>query len=92
MATREHAAELTARQVVRQSRKTRGLFSFFRPKQSYKPTYNYQADGSACRVYGTLAIKKVTGECIPSLQQTRAQHVLVSELAHYHFGTWILQL
>lgn len=61
---RVHAAELTAREVKAQTRKTRGLFAFMGKKTPYKPTYNYQADGSACRVYGTLLIKKVTGTLV----------------------------
>ncbi|KAI0311320.1 DUF1692-domain-containing protein [Amylostereum chailletii] len=58
---KEHAAALSARQAVSQSRKSRGFFSLFqRSKNLYKPTYNYKADGSACRVYGSLSVKKVT--------------------------------
>lgn len=26
------------------------------------PTYNYRPDGSACRVYGSIEVKKVTGK------------------------------
>lgn len=60
---RQHSAMLSARQAVAQSRHSRGLFSFWRPSApSFRPTYNHQADGSACRVYGSLEVKKVTGE------------------------------
>ena len=60
---REHAKALSTRQAVRQSRKSRGFFDFFRRKPDlYKPTYNYQADGSACRVFGSVEVKKVTGK------------------------------
>lgn len=58
----EHAVMLSAQQAVAQSRKSRGLFStWFRGGGSqYKPTYNHQKDGSACRIYGTITAKKVT--------------------------------
>lgn len=59
---KEHAAMLSAQQAVSQSRKSRGLFSFWRGStDQYRPTYNYQKDGSACRIYGTVTAKKVTG-------------------------------
>lgn len=64
-ALQEHAAALSARQAIAQSRKSGGLFStlwFWRSPNLYKPTYNYQPDGSACRVYGTVVVKKVTGK------------------------------
>lgn len=60
---REHAKALSARQAVAQSRKSRGFFSFFKRGQpDYRPTYNHKADSDACRIYGTLNVKKVTGE------------------------------
>ncbi|EIW83563.1 DUF1692-domain-containing protein [Coniophora puteana RWD-64-598 SS2] len=58
---KEHAKMLSAQQAVSQSRKSRGFFSWFkRSKAEFRPTYNHQPDGSACRIYGTLAVKKVT--------------------------------
>ncbi|KIJ62960.1 hypothetical protein HYDPIDRAFT_135453 [Hydnomerulius pinastri MD-312] len=58
---KEHAAALSARQAVAQSRNSRGLFSFFkRSEPDFRPTYNHQTDGTACRIYGSLAVKKVT--------------------------------
>ncbi|KZT06078.1 DUF1692-domain-containing protein [Laetiporus sulphureus 93-53] len=59
---KEHAAALSAQQAVAQSRKSRGFFSmlFRRNSNQYRPTYNYQKDGSACRIYGTITAKKVT--------------------------------
>lgn len=61
---KQHAAMLSAQQAVSQSRKSRGLFSAWRRSaDQYRPTYNYQKDGSACRIYGTITAKKVTGEC-----------------------------
>ena len=60
---REHAKALSARQAVAQSRKSRGFFTFFKRVQpEYRPTYNHKPDGDACRIYGTLGVKKVTGE------------------------------
>ncbi|KAI9568197.1 endoplasmic reticulum vesicle transporter-domain-containing protein [Boletus coccyginus] len=60
-ALKEHATALSARQAVAQSRNSRGFFSFFKRAQpDYRPTYNHKADGDACRIYGTLVIKKVT--------------------------------
>lgn len=29
--------------------------------RSFPPTYNYRPDGSACRIYGSVEVKKVTG-------------------------------
>ncbi|KAG5641688.1 hypothetical protein DXG03_004435 [Asterophora parasitica] len=56
----QHRA-LSVQQVVAQSRKTRGLFSFFRrAKPDFRPTYNHAASADACRVWGTLGIKRVT--------------------------------
>jgi hypothetical protein len=52
---------LSAREVSAASRKTRGLFAFLKRNNNFKPTYNHQPDGAACRVYGSLVVKKVTG-------------------------------
>jgi len=63
---REHAHALSARQAIAQSRKSRGLFSWFRRGEpEFRPTYNYETDGSACRIYGSLQVKKVTGMSNP---------------------------
>ncbi|KAL9714534.1 hypothetical protein Ac2012v2_002848 [Leucoagaricus gongylophorus] len=62
-ALKEHSKALSASQVVSQSRRSRGLFDTLLRRSSepkFKPTYNYQEDGSACRIYGTLAVKRVT--------------------------------
>ncbi|KAF8836758.1 DUF1692-domain-containing protein [Paxillus ammoniavirescens] len=57
----EHAKALSARQAVAQSRRSRGVFSFFkRGEPDFRPTYNHQTDGDACRIYGSLTVKKVT--------------------------------
>ncbi|TFK34540.1 DUF1692-domain-containing protein [Crucibulum laeve] len=59
---KEHATALSARQAVTQSRKSRGFFTtlFRKNKAEFKPTYNHQPDASACRIWGTLMVKKVT--------------------------------
>lgn len=64
---KEHAEALSARQAIAQSRKSRGFFStlFRGSTPQYRPTYNYQPSGSACRVYGTIPVKKVTGQRRP---------------------------
>jgi hypothetical protein len=63
-ALKEHAEALTARQAVAESRKSRGffagLFKFRRSQDLFKPTYNYVRDGSACRIYGSLTVKRIT--------------------------------
>ncbi|GJJ08212.1 hypothetical protein Clacol_002420 [Clathrus columnatus] len=59
---KEYSSMLSARQAVAMSRRSRGLLDFWRPpKPQFKPTVNYQPDGSACRVYGSLEVKKVNG-------------------------------
>jgi endoplasmic reticulum-Golgi intermediate compartment protein 2 len=62
---KQHAAMLSAREAVAQSRRSRGVFAWASrlwsgDKNGYKPTYNYVADGSACRIYGSVEVKKVT--------------------------------
>ncbi|KAB5595771.1 ER-derived vesicles protein ERV41 [Ceratobasidium theobromae] len=48
--------------VSASKRSQRGLFSSFRKpsEPSFRPTYNHIPDASACRIYGTVAVKKVT--------------------------------
>lgn len=71
-ALQEHSDALSARQAISQSRSSHGFFStlFQRSASLYKPTYNYQPDGSACRVFGTVVVKKVTA----NLHITTAGH------------------
>ncbi|KAK7442515.1 hypothetical protein VKT23_016113 [Stygiomarasmius scandens] len=65
---KEHSAMLSATQAVAQSRKSRGFFStilrpFTSSKAGFKPTepkYEHERHGSACRIFGTLEVKKVT--------------------------------
>ncbi|PFH45459.1 hypothetical protein AMATHDRAFT_71676 [Amanita thiersii Skay4041] len=62
-AFKEHAAVLSARQVVAQSKTSRGLFDTIlrrRTEDGFKPTYNHQANGDACRIWGSLKVKRVT--------------------------------
>ena len=61
---KEHAEALSVRQAVAQARSSRGFFDVLlrRSGNEYKPTYNYQPAGSACRVFGTVTAKKVTGQ------------------------------
>ncbi|KAI0050497.1 DUF1692-domain-containing protein [Auriscalpium vulgare] len=59
---KEHAAAISARQAVSQSRKSRGFFSAIagRPSAGFSPTYNHEAADSACRIFGSLDVKKVS--------------------------------
>jgi hypothetical protein len=60
----EHTQALSVRQAIAQSRKSRGLLDTIlrRDPPPFKPTYNYRPDGSACRIFGTVTVKKVTGK------------------------------
>ncbi|KDQ58958.1 hypothetical protein JAAARDRAFT_33684 [Jaapia argillacea MUCL 33604] len=77
-ALKTHQEALSARQAVSQSRNSRGIFDilFMRgSKPSFRPTYNYQSDGSACRVFGSLEVKKVTANLhITTLGHGYASH------------------
>jgi len=61
-AMKEHATALSAQQAQSQSRKGRGFFSkmFSKKQGGFKPTYNHVEDGSACRIWGTQLVKRVT--------------------------------
>jgi hypothetical protein len=78
---KEHSKALSARQAIAQSRKSRGFFSavFRRGPPEFRPTYKYRRDksGSACRVFGSLEVKKVTA----NLHVTTAGHGYAS--AHH---------
>lgn len=62
--------------MVRESRKSRGFFSIFSrsPKPQFKPTYRHpnmgKVAGAACRIYGSMFVKKVTA----NLHITTAGH------------------
>jgi len=69
---------LSASQVLSQSRRSRGLFDTLlrrNPEPKFKPTYNYKEDGKACRVYGTLAVKRVTGMVQVQVDKQEANRV-----------------
>ncbi|GLB44741.1 putative endoplasmic Reticulum-Golgi Intermediate Compartment (ERGIC) [Lyophyllum shimeji] len=56
-----HSQALSVHAAVAQSRKSRGLFSFFRrSKPLFPPTYKHEASADACRVWGSLGVKRVT--------------------------------
>ena len=76
-ALKEHAAALSVRQAVSQSRTSRGFFDTIlrRTQDKFKPTYNHQPDGSACRIYGTITAKRVTANLhITTLGHGYASH------------------
>lgn len=53
--------QAAARDVVTASRAERGLFAWlWTTKREFPPTYNYRPAGSACRVFGSVEVKKVT--------------------------------
>ncbi|THH31202.1 hypothetical protein EUX98_g2981 [Antrodiella citrinella] len=102
-ALKEHAEALSARQAISQSRKSRGFFTtlFRRSTSEYRPTYNYQSDGSACRVYGTIPVKKVTANLhITTLGHgyVSAQHVdhrlmnLSHVITEFSFGPYFPEI
>ncbi|KAF9475437.1 DUF1692-domain-containing protein [Pholiota conissans] len=61
-ALQAHSQALSARQVVAQSRTSRGVLAwlFRREKPLFKPSYKHTAAAGACRITGTLAVKRVT--------------------------------
>ncbi|KAK0193298.1 DUF1692-domain-containing protein [Armillaria mellea] len=75
---KEHSEALSVQQAISQSRNSRGFFdTIFRrtPTNLFKPTYNYEAHGSACRVWGTLEVKRVTANLhITTLGHGYASH------------------
>ncbi|KAH7101967.1 DUF1692-domain-containing protein [Auriculariales sp. MPI-PUGE-AT-0066] len=81
-----HSTRVNALDVVRESRKSRGFFSIFTsaPKPQFKPTYTHintgKAVGNACRVYGSMYVKKVTA----NLHITTAGHGYASHVHTDH--------
>ncbi|KAK0494107.1 endoplasmic reticulum vesicle transporter-domain-containing protein [Armillaria luteobubalina] len=75
---KEHSEALSVHQAIAQSRNSRGFFdTIFRRSSTnlFKPTYNYEAHGSACRVWGTLEVKRVTANLhITTLGHGYASH------------------
>jgi hypothetical protein len=67
IALKDHAInmhQISVGDVAAASRnaRNRGFFSFFRSakRPQFRPTYNHVPDGSACRVYGSMQVKKMT--------------------------------
>ncbi|KIK60149.1 hypothetical protein GYMLUDRAFT_244581 [Collybiopsis luxurians FD-317 M1] len=59
---KEHAPMLSATQAIAQSRKACGFFDTIlrrTSKHEIAPTYDHPAHPSACRVYGTIEVKKL---------------------------------
>ncbi|KAJ7644363.1 endoplasmic reticulum vesicle transporter-domain-containing protein [Roridomyces roridus] len=74
---KEHAAALSVRQAIAQSRKSRGLFSSILQWDStpYMPRYKHEPDARGCRVSGQLEVKKVTANLhITTLGHGYASH------------------
>ena len=88
----EHTQALSARQAISQSRKSRGLLDTIlsRDPPAFKPTYNYRPDGSACRIFGTVTVKRVTGKQSPPVKITYSPTLSVtSELARHNPWAWL---
>ncbi|KAG8832637.1 hypothetical protein FRC17_000949 [Serendipita sp. 399] len=59
---KEHQRALSTREIVAASRRSRGFFSMFKASRpQYRPTWNHTPAGSACRIYGSFAVRKLTG-------------------------------
>ncbi|EJU05029.1 DUF1692-domain-containing protein [Dacryopinax primogenitus] len=61
---REQYTDYSAQQMVREAKTRRGrigIFDWLRRRQpsAFQPTFNHVKDGSACRVYGSMEVKKV---------------------------------
>ncbi|TBU27753.1 hypothetical protein BD311DRAFT_778675 [Dichomitus squalens] len=69
---------------------SRGIFDnlLHRTKSSFKPTYNYQPDGSACRIYGTITAKRATVNLhVTTLGHGYASHEHVDhKISHVSYG------
>ena len=90
----EHTQALSARQAIAQSRNSRGLLDTIlrRNPPAFKPTYNYHPDGSACRIFGTVTVKKVTGKrfCRAGIMLIFTS-TLTSEFARHNPWAWLHQ-
>jgi hypothetical protein len=80
----EHTQALSVRQAIAQSRKSRGLLDIIlrRGPPPFKPTYNYRSDGSACRIFGTVTVKKVTGKQFHMVKVIMCSHYLLPANLH----------
>ncbi|KIM80290.1 hypothetical protein PILCRDRAFT_52411, partial [Piloderma croceum F 1598] len=81
---------LSARKAIAQSQKFRSFFSvFWRNAQTYRPTYNYKSDGTACQVYGTRSVcsANLTGHGYASTQY--ADHKIMKHIINeFSFGPY----
>lgn len=86
--------------VSASKRSQRGLFSSFKKPAEvhFRPTYNHVPDASACRIYGTVAVKKVTANLhITTLghgymSQEHTDHTLMNlthVISEFSFGPFI---
>jgi hypothetical protein len=77
----QHTAALTANQVLKQSRSSRGLFDTILRRSTSKaqmPKYKHVPDAHACRIVGQLEVKKVTANLhITTLGHGYASHIHV---------------
>jgi len=82
--------QIAAREIVAQSRRSRGLFAWLwngMQARSFPPTYNYRPDGSACRVYGSVEVKKVTGVVLPCYSSSLGDSFAFVDKANLHITT-----
>ncbi|KAG8925202.1 hypothetical protein FRC02_009861, partial [Tulasnella sp. 418] len=71
------ASQSVSEVITKARKKSGGLFGFWKgkPKPKFGPTYNHVPDGSACRIYGTVEAKRVTGNLhITTLGHGYASH------------------
>jgi hypothetical protein len=90
----EHTQALSVRQAVAQSRNSRGLLDTVlrRDPPPFKPTYNHRPDGSACRIFGTVGVKKVTGGGFHSVETIgMLTPPLISKPARHNSWAWLYQ-
>ena len=85
LSARQHTQSLDAQKAVAQSRKSRGFFDVIlrRSRDTFRPTYNYKPDGGACRVYGSMTTKKVTGR-FEILRGKESTNRYFSKLTHHN--------
>ncbi|KAH9010098.1 hypothetical protein EDB83DRAFT_2530949 [Lactarius deliciosus] len=88
---KEHAEALTVRRANAESRKSRGFLAdlFRRSQDLYKPTYNHVRDGSACRIHGSLAVKRIGGTPPCDSNATLINASLISKPPHHYARPWL---
>jgi endoplasmic reticulum-Golgi intermediate compartment protein 2 len=86
--SREHQRRLSTREIVAASRRSRGFFSLFKANRpQFKKTWNHTPDGSACRVYGSVSVRKLSGTFHHQLHLFKL--IILRELSHYDPRTWV---